>query len=166
MWETVVRVTSGIAPWIAILFSAIAVVVGVRGFLLSRKIQSELKSDEVLITGVLHNPSLSHPDHENCVIQTTIFNKSKRKAYINAVHVFDAKGDEIDIAWSERIDRLGNPQDRAELIGIVDSASLCIRRNDGEAFRSVRVEITHSFNIEPLVLHFEIEPGWQTYFAR
>jgi hypothetical protein len=42
----------------------------------------------VLVAGVFHNPSLRHPDHENCVIQTTVINKSSRKAFINGVEYF------------------------------------------------------------------------------
>src|SRR5882762_236720 len=104
MWDTIVKVTPYAAPWLALSVSALTGYFGVRGYALSKSIQRELKSDEVLIPGVLHNPSLDHPDHENCVIQTKLFNKSKRKAYINKVLAFDAQGAEIEISWSEQID--------------------------------------------------------------
>jgi hypothetical protein len=167
MWDDVVKATPILAPWLAVVISLATGFFGVCGYLLSKKIQNELKGDEVLIAGVLQNPSLSHPDHENCVIQTKFFNKSKRKAYINKVMAFDAKGEEIEITWSDQIDKYGNPQGTAQLIGVVDSAWLCMRRNDGEAFRSTRIEITHSFDhLKPLVLSYDIAAGWQEYFAR
>lgn len=68
--------------------------------------------------------------------------------------------------WSDSIDQLGNINRKSEIIGIVDSASLYIRQNDGEAFREVRVEITHSFDINPITLFYRIDPGWQAYFAK
>lgn len=88
MWDAIVKATPGVAPWLALTVSIVTGFFGIRGFLLSKQIQNELKGDEVLIAGMLHNPSLSHPDHENCVIQTTLFNKSKRKAYVSNVQVF------------------------------------------------------------------------------
>ena len=112
-------VLSGICAWLS--------------FKLARSIRNELKSDEVIVSGVLHNPSLSHPDHRNCVVRTTLFNKSKRKAYIHRVRMFDSKDKEIEISWANTIDAVGNPQDKSHMIGIVDSTSLCIRRNDGLA---------------------------------
>ena len=166
MWDAIVKGTPGIAPWLALVVSVVTGFFGIRGFLLSKKIQSELKGDEVLIPGVLHNPSLSHPDHENCVIQTTLFNKSKRKVYINKVQAFDAKGEEIEVTWSDRIDQYGNPQGGSQMIGVIDSTWLCIRRNDGLAFRDVRVEVTHSFDTRPMVLIYEMGAGWQAYFAK
>jgi len=166
MWDTIIQATPGIAPWLALVVSAVTGFFGIRGYLLSRRIQSELKGDEVLIPGVLHNPSLREPDHENCVIQTTLFNKAKRKVYINRMQVFNAKGDEIEVTWSDCIDQYGNPQGGSHLIGVIDCTSLCIRRNDGDAFRHARVEITHSFDTKPLVLIYEMAPGWQAYFAK
>ena len=157
-----IREMSPFFPLLALIVSMVTGYFGIRGFLLSKTIQSELKSDEVLIPGELYNPSLMHPDHENCVIQTTLFNKSKRKAHIFKVQAFDAKGLEIDIAWSDRIDQYGNPQGRERMIGVIDSSALCIRRNDGSAFRSARVEISHSLNAKPLILKYEIDAGWQS----
>jgi hypothetical protein len=166
MWDITLKASVGITPWLALAVSVIAVVIGISSYRLSKQIQRELKGDEILIAGVLHNPSLVHPDHENCVIQTTIFNKSRRKAFIDRVVAFDSKGDEIDITWSDHIDELGNPQGRSQLVGVVDSVSLCIRRNDGDAFRHTRVEITHSFNSAPMIVIYDIDPGWQAYFAK
>jgi len=166
MWDTIEKATSALAPWLALVVSAVTGFFGIRAFLLSRRIQKDLKGDEALVAGVLHNPSLSHPDHENCVIQTTLFNKSKRKAYVSQVKAFDSKGEEIEITWSDRIDQYGNPNGGANLVGVIDSVPLCIRRNDGEGFRTTRVEVTHSFDKKPMVLTYDIGAGWQAYFAR
>lgn len=167
MWDQIVELTPGIVPWLALATSLVTGIFGIRGYLLSRKIQRELKSDEVLVGGDLHTPSLDHPDHENCVLQTTIFNKSRRKAVITKVEAFDSKGEAIEIHWSDRMDRLGNIQGDSNLLGVVDSTPLCIRRNDGNAFLfDVRVEITHSFSNKPMVLRYDIPKGWQEWFAK
>ena len=152
LFSLLAAVLSGICAWLS--------------FKLARSIRDELKSDEIIVSGVLHNPALSHPDHENCVIRTTLFNKSKRKAFVSQIRMFDSKNSEIDIAWSNTIDAYGNPQDRSGLLGIVDSTSLCIRRNDGLAIRSARVEVSHSFSTTPMVLTYDMGPGWQEYFAK
>jgi hypothetical protein len=133
---------------------------------LAKSIRDELKSDEVLIGGVLHNPDLLHPDHQNAVIQTTLFNKAKRKAFVHAVVVKNSKGEIVDVDWADRIDQYGNPQGGSNLIGVVDSAELCIRTRDGQALREVTVEVSHSFPNSPLVLRYSIDPGWQAYFAK
>jgi hypothetical protein len=133
---------------------------------LAKSIRDELKSDEVLVAGVLHNPDLRHPDHQNAVLQTTIFNKSKRKAFIHAVTVTDHRGREIEVDWADRIDDVGNPQGGSNLIGVVDSTQLCIRNRLGEAFRDVSVEVSHSLPNSPLRLKYSIDPGWQAYFAK
>ena len=65
-----------------------------------------------------------------------------------------------------RVLNILNPQGQSQLIGVVDSASLCVRSNDGKTFRYANVEITHSFDTKPLVLIYEIEAGWQEYFAK
>ena len=166
MLDTLIKYAPILAPWAAIVVSMIAVVVSVCGYSLAKRIQNELKADEVLMAGEFHNPSLSHPDHENSVIQTIILNKSKRKAHISKVLVFDSNGAEIEVTWSDKIDQCGNPVGRSQMIGIVDSTSLCIRRNDGTAFYNARVEVSHSFDTKPMILRYEMGPGWQKYFAK
>jgi hypothetical protein len=152
--------------WLALIVSIVTGMFGVLGYFLARRIQNELKSDEVMIAGALHNPSLREPRHAHCVIQTTILNKAKRKAYISKVQVFDSRENEIEITWSDRIDHLGNPQDHSQLIPVIDSASLCIRRNDGEMFRSLtRVNVTHSFSSKPLILTYNMDGGWDAWLA-
>jgi hypothetical protein len=159
--------TQTIVPWLALGLSMIAGIIGTLSYRLAIQNHRELKGDEVLVAGILHNPTLSHPDHENCVLQTTIINKSKRKAYINGVQVFGKDNAAIDINWSDRIDPYGNPEGGgAQIIAVVDATSLCIRRCDGKAFSDVRVEVRHSFATEPMVLIFDPLVGWQGYFAQ
>lgn len=133
---------------------------------LAKSIRDELKSDEVLVAGVLHNPDLLHPDHRNAVIQTTLFNKAKRKAFVHRVIVKNSKGELVEADWADKIDQHGNPQGGANLLGIVDSVELCIRDREGKALREVTVEVFHSFPNSPLVLKYSIDPGWQAYFAK
>lgn len=158
-WEPVIAFFSMLAAILAAILAWLS-------FRQARSIRSELKSDDILIAGELHNPALSNPDHENSVIQTTIFNKSKRKAYISKLRAYDSEGREIEVTWSDIIDQYGNPQGNAKIIGVVDTTSICIRRSDGLAMREVRVEVTHSFDTKPMLLTYQIAPGWQAYFAK
>lgn len=132
---------------------------------LAKSVRDELKSDEVLIGGVLHNPDLVNSDHRNAVIQTTLFNKAKRKAFVHKVVVKDGKGDDVEVDWADSIDAFGNPRGGSNLIGVVDAAQLCIRDRRGIAFRAVTVHVFHSFPNSPLILTYSIDPGWQSYFA-
>jgi len=145
-------VASGISAW--------------RSYSLARELRLELKSDETLVAGVLAHPGLSHPDHENCVLQTTVFNKSKRKCVVSSVQVVGAQGSEILVDWAASISSLGEPLDRSQLVGVVDGATLYVRRRDGLAFTTASVRITHSFSTIPLALEYEMAPGWQQYFAK
>ncbi len=152
VFALIAAVLAGISAWLS--------------FRLTKSIRDEMKSDETLVAGILDHPDLVNPDHRNAVLQTTVFNKSKRKCVIHKVHVFDSKGGEIDVDWAEAIDSFGNPQGRSQLIGVVDEATLCMRRRDGLAFSVATVHVSHSFDDKPLVLTYEMEPGWQSYFAK
>lgn len=131
---------------------------------LTKNIRDEMKSDETLVAGVLDHPDLVNANHEDAVLQTTVFNKSKRKCVIHKVQVFDGRGVEIEANWSETIDAYGNPQGRFRLIGVIDKATLCIRRTDGDRFREAVVHVWHSFDDKPLVLTYQVGSGWQSYF--
>lgn len=58
---------------------------------LSVKLREEMKSDERLIVSKVIHPGLAYNDHDKCVIKCNIFNKSKRKAFINTVQAYDRK---------------------------------------------------------------------------
>ena len=89
VFSLLAAILAGIAAWLS--------------YRLAHGIRQELKADEVLVAGVLEHPRLAHPDHENCVLLTTAFNKSKRKCVISKVKVFDGKCAEIDVDWADRL---------------------------------------------------------------
>jgi hypothetical protein len=84
-----------------------------------------------------------------------VFNKSKRKACFTDLTVYDSKGKPIAIAWSDEIDNLGNVQNPGQLVGITDSKTLYIRRNDGEEFKYARVLLAHSFSQTKEIIIFD-----------
>lgn len=143
----------------SLLAAAFAGVAAWLSYRLAKKIRDELKSDEILVAGVLHHPELGHRDHSGCVLQTTLFNKSKRKAFIHNVRVLNRKGEAIHVSWAESIDSVGNPQGGSELIGVVDSVQLFVRHHDGEALSGAVLEVSHSFSPHPLVLKHDVLAG-------
>lgn len=122
---------------------------------LATNIRNELKSDERIVCGIPIHPVLRERTHSESVIQCTLFNKSKRKAFLSAVAAYDRKGEKIDVTWSNEIDSLGNPQNPCQLVGIVDSCSLFVRRNDGGNFDYGRLAISHSFSDATITLIFD-----------
>jgi hypothetical protein len=122
---------------------------------LARKIHYDLKSDEQIIAGMFIHPALGVHAHRRCVIQCTLFNKSKRKAYIHNVSASNRHGAKVDVTWSDQIDNLGNPQDPCQLIGLVDVSALFIRKNDGQSIDYARVTICHSFSRTPMEAIFD-----------
>ena len=139
---------------VAAIFSAICAFLAFR---LSRKIQNELKSDEIIVFGPLQEPPLQHRSHRKCVVGCAVFNKSRRKAYITSVQASDDSGKEIGIKWSSSIDKVGNPENPVHLIGLVDSANLFIRRNDGLAIDEMVLKISHSFPTSPEIIEYRYE---------
>jgi len=127
---------------------------------LARKIQYELKTDERIVAGTPIHPDLPVPAHSECVIQCTLFNKSKRKAYVNAVSVHDCRDTKIEVTWSDAIDQYGNPQNPCQLIGLVDACPLFIRKNDGKEIEYARIAISHSFSGAPLDVIFDPLEDW------
>ena len=147
----------------AALAALAAILSGLCAFLsyrLSRNIQNELKMDERIVPGTPIHPHLREHTHSACIIQCTLFNKSKRKAYVNAVSVYDRHGTKIDATWSDAIDPLGNPQNPCQLIGLVDACPLFIRRNDGEGIEYARIAISHSFSDKPTDVIFDPTVDW------
>ena len=150
-----VEASSAIA---AILATLAAIFSGWCAFLsyrLSSKLRDEMKSDERIIISKIIHPDLAYHDHKKCVIKCNIFNKSKRKAYVNKVQAFDHNNNPIDITWSNHIDKLGNPENPCELIGIVDTEELFVRQNMGEDVDFCRLDFFHSFSSLPTVAIFD-----------
>ncbi len=121
---------------------------------LSQKIRNELKSDEELILSKAIHPGLTEPDHNNSVLMINVFNKSKRKNYIDKITALNTSSKPIEISYSNKIDSLGNPISPCGLIGIVDTEEIYIRRNDGEWFSECSISIHHSFCRSPATTKF------------
>ena len=86
-FDTVTALVKAAEPLTTIFSLLAAVLSGIAAwpsYRLSSSIRNELKSDESLVAGVLGHPSLGHPDHENCVLLTTLFNRSKRKCFVSS----------------------------------------------------------------------------------
>lgn len=148
----------------AVLSTFAAILAGISAFMsfrLARRIQQELQSDERLIAGTPDHPELPDQNHKSCVLRTAIFNKSKRKGYIDSVQVFDETGTKLEVSWSDSIDRYGNPQHPSHLIGVVDMATLFVRTNTGQPILTfARIEIGHCFSKKPLTVIFEPFASW------
>ena len=115
-------------------------------FFLAKRIRREARLDERLVFGPLEHPgSVTNHSHRVAVVCCPVFNKAVRKAYINRVDAFDSAGEKIDINWSSQIDAQGNPEEPYGLIGVVDTSSLYVRRNDGEMIVDMRLVVCHSF---------------------
>ena len=90
------------------------------------------------------------------ILHCSIFNKGKRKAYIDSVKAYDYKGKEIEITWSDSADGLGNILYPTQLIGIENSTSLFIRRDDGEKFNfKTKIIIKHSFESKYIEVFYD-----------
>ncbi len=131
---------SGICAWLS--------------YKLSIKIRDELKSDERIIVNKAVHPDFINHDHRNSVLVCTVFNKSKRKAYIKNIVVLNPDNKPIAVTWSKQTSNLGNPEIACQLIGVVDTENIYIRRNDGEWFHSVSIAIYHSFSDIPETVNF------------
>jgi hypothetical protein len=130
---------------------------------LSKKIYDEIKSDQTIIAGPPHHPGLLIRDHDDCVLRFSLFNKSHRKSYVSSVSAFDAKGNRIEIEWSNQIDSLGNILEPKGLIGIENEVYLAIRRNDGKDFSQTTIRIVHSFSKEEVLISYDPLKSWVKY---
>ena len=137
---------TAIAAMLAAMFSACCAFLSYR---LSKSIQDDLKADEIVVAGPLLNPSLPNESHSNCVVVCTLFNKSRRKAYVRSVRAMNEDREEMDISWGSSIDRHGNPEEPFGLVGLIDSVNLYVRRKDGEELDYISLEIGHSFSDSP-----------------
>ena len=134
-----------VASFVA-LVAAFSAITAYRGYKLARSIQDDARSDERIVLGRITHPGLRAREHAECVLQVPLFNKSKRKACITDLAVFDEKGESIPSAWSDAIDDLGNVQNPGNLVGLTDGRTIYVRRNDGEPFRFARLLFSHSFS--------------------
>ncbi len=149
---TYIDIPTAVAASAAIVASVSAIF----SYRLSKNIYDEIKSDEVIISGDLHHPELQSRDYSDCVLRCTLFNKSKRKAFVSSVKAYSIMdGKEIDITWSKESNKLGNIINPTGLLGIDDSINLVFRRNDGLEFQQTRVVLKHSFSKAEVEILFD-----------
>lgn len=148
-WVDIATVVAGVSAVVAALSALFS-------YRLSKGIYDEIKADEVLIVGKFHHPALKEREHRQCVLRSSIANKSNRKAYIDSVKVYDHKGKEIDITWSDSCDELGNIIKPTNLLGIESNTDLIFRRNDGQAFHfKTKIIIKHSFDSKYIEVFYD-----------
>lgn len=110
-----------------------------------------------LVHGEPAHPDLQEYDHSRCVIYVALLNTSiSRRAYITSVQVFDGRGREIDVTWSNQIDHLGSPIRPSSLMEVSGLCHVYVRRNDGEWLSTGTIKIKHSLAKKPLAV--EIDP--------
>lgn len=140
---------------LAALAAAFSAATAFRSYKLARSLQEEAKSDERIFIGKISHPGLATRAHDDCVLQVPLFNKSKRKACVTELTVYDSKGKPISVAWSEAIDHLGNVQDPGNLVGITDAKTIYVQQNDAETFEYARLLFAHSFSESKEVAIFD-----------
>ncbi len=126
-----------------------------RSYLLAKSIQEDAKSDERIFIRKVSHPGLNVRQNSDCVLQIPLFNKSKRKACITDLTVYDSKGKSIPVAWSDEIDDLGNVENRGHLVGLTDARTVYVRRIDGERFQYARILLAHSFSQSKEIIIFD-----------
>lgn len=141
------------AAAIAAIAAAISAGCAVLTYRLTRKTQAEAEAEEQLYAGKPTHPDLTEHDHRQSVIYFALFNKStKKRAFVNAVRVFDGNGAEVDVTWSNQIDCVGNPVLPSNLVAVPELCHIYIRRNDGQWLSSGQIKVFHAFKNSPLVL--------------
>ena len=134
------------AAFMSAVAAGLSAVAAVRNYKLARSIQLDAKADERIVIGEVAHPSLRTQAHADAVIQVPIFNKSKRKASVTDLTVYDRRSNPIPVTWSNAIDDLGSPLSPANLVGLTDACTLYARRNDGERFEYARIMFADSFS--------------------
>lgn len=150
------------AAFMSAVAAGMSAVAAVRNYKLARSIQLDAKADERIVIGEVAHPSLRTQVHADAVIQVPIFNKSKRKATVTDLTVYDRGSNPIGITWSNVIDDLGNPQSPANLVGLTDACTLYARRNDGERFEYARIMFADSFSSAKNMVIFDPAAAFST----
>lgn len=135
--------------------AVVSVACAVLSYRLNRKINDQNNADDRLVIGKPYRPELRERKHSESVICLEVFNKSKRKASIESLAVYDRKSKEVEVTWSGSMNELGMPLDSCGILGVVDSSTIYIRRNDGENFEYARITFKHSFSESRVVVIFE-----------
>lgn len=143
------------AAFMSAVAAGLSAVTAVRNYKLARSIQLDAKADERIVIGEVAHPSLRTQTHADAVIQIPIFNKSKRKATITDLTLYDRSSEAIPVTWSGAIDGFGNPQSPANLVGLTDACTLYVRRNDGKPFDYARIMFADSFSSAKNMVTFD-----------
>ena len=152
---SITQATSATIAAFAALTAVFSAATAFRSYRLAKSIQEDTKSDERLVVGKVSHPDLNTRDHWLPVIQIPVFNKSKRKAYINRLTMYDKRNAPIAVTWSDEINHLGMPQRPAELVGLVDSATIYARAKTLTEIKYARILISHSFSETKQVIIFD-----------
>ncbi|WDE06468.1 hypothetical protein SG34_005985 [Thalassomonas viridans] len=160
MSSETLQATTMLATSLAALAAILSGICAFFSYKLARNIQNDMKSDECIIIGTPIHPELKKLKHERCVLMCALFNKSKRKAFINSVEAYDRQGNILDVTWAGEIDQIGIPQNPSQLVGVVDSANLYVRSSDGKEVEYMELEVSHSFSDEPCVVIYDPSSDW------
>lgn len=151
-----------LADWFSGVAAGCAALAAFLSWKITERAYAEQKADDELVPGPLQHPELRHLEHSRAVLATHVVNRSRRKAVIKDVRLTTMTGEPVPIRWSGEIDHLGNAVGAPGVLGVVDSATLYLRREDGGPIRAGLLEISHSFAPEPLRLVYEMTPGWDS----
>lgn len=154
-----------VADWLSAGAAFFAALAALMSWKVTSRAYADQKADEELILGQLQHPELRQWEHSWSVLATQVVNRSGRKAVIRGVRLLTRGGDEVPIRWSGEIDECGYPLGASGVLGVVDSATVYLRRCDGDPIRDGIVEIRHSFAALPLQLSYTMSPGWDSFIA-
>lgn len=152
-----------VADWVSAGASFSAAIAAIMSVIVTFRVYAEQKADDELVAGPLQHPELRHLEHSWAVLATHVVNRSRRKAVIKEVRLTTLTGEPVPIRWAGAIDHLGNAVGAPGVLGVVDSETLYLRKNDGGPIRAGVVEIHHSFAPEPLRLVYEMTAGWDAW---
>jgi hypothetical protein len=152
-----------LADWFSVAAAGCAAVAAFLSWKITNRAYAEQKADDELVAGPLQHPELVLPTHSWAVLATHVVNRSRRKAVIREVRLTTMTGEPVPIRWSGAIDHLGNAVGAPGVLGVVDSVTLYLRREDGRPIRAGILEIRHSFALEPLRLVYEMTAGWDAW---
>ena len=109
---------------------------------LAWKVFQDTKDDEQLFFGDCHHaPTITSASHACTVVCTNIFNKSRRKAYIEEVKATE-NGSPVDIDWGTAISELGAICSLGQF-GITDCGTLYVCKQEEEDILCIELEVTY-----------------------
>ena len=113
------------------------------------------RTEERLVVSTPVHPDLQCKDHSDAVIQCKLSNMSNKKVFVDQVKLYEARGKELRITWSDQINNYGSPINPCRLITVLDDCFLFVRRDDGEEIGDTKLSVKHSFSNKPTVVYFE-----------